>query len=226
MTAAPSGSKPIDDPRVYLAAERTFLAWIRTSISLMGFGFLIARFALFLRAYGLTNGGSAPTHLGLSNAVGVRNGRSGNRRQRSRGRASPRVYRRPQEGRGKPPSGCGKVSYRRRRSGTCWTGDRHTPCHALNGKRGSHAAWNDRSGADGLEHGSAARAGRAGVRRIRRACRRDQTARGRGGHSRANAGRACEEAQTSPRHLADGARGGRRHDDRAARGRSWRRETS
>jgi putative membrane protein len=71
MTAVATGSKPIDDPRVYLAAERTFLAWIRTSISLMGFGFLIARFALFLRAYGLTNGGPAPTHLWLSNTVGV-----------------------------------------------------------------------------------------------------------------------------------------------------------
>ena len=35
--------------RVYLAAERTFLAWIRTSLALMGFGFLIARFALLIR---------------------------------------------------------------------------------------------------------------------------------------------------------------------------------
>ena len=37
------------DPRVYLAAERTFLAWIRTGLSLMGFGFVVARFGLFLR---------------------------------------------------------------------------------------------------------------------------------------------------------------------------------
>ena len=34
----------------YLAAERTFLAWIRTSLALMGFGFVVARFGLFLRA--------------------------------------------------------------------------------------------------------------------------------------------------------------------------------
>jgi putative membrane protein len=38
------------DPRVYMAAERTFLAWIRTGLALMGFGFVVARFGLFLRA--------------------------------------------------------------------------------------------------------------------------------------------------------------------------------
>ena len=37
-------------PRDYLAAERTFLAWIRTGLALMGFGFVVARFGLFLRA--------------------------------------------------------------------------------------------------------------------------------------------------------------------------------
>jgi uncharacterized protein (DUF302 family)/uncharacterized membrane protein YidH (DUF202 family) len=32
----------------YLAAERTLLAWIRTGLALMGFGFVLARFALFM----------------------------------------------------------------------------------------------------------------------------------------------------------------------------------
>ncbi len=36
------------DPRVYMAAERTLLAWIRTGLALMGFGFVVARFGLFL----------------------------------------------------------------------------------------------------------------------------------------------------------------------------------
>ena len=38
-----------NDPRVFFAAERTFLAWIRTGLSLMGFGFVVARFGLFLK---------------------------------------------------------------------------------------------------------------------------------------------------------------------------------
>lgn len=41
------------DPRVYFAAERTFLAWIRTGLALMGFGFVVARFGLFLRELGM-----------------------------------------------------------------------------------------------------------------------------------------------------------------------------
>jgi len=35
--------RPADaDPRNYFAAERTFLAWIRTGLALMGFGFVVA----------------------------------------------------------------------------------------------------------------------------------------------------------------------------------------
>jgi putative membrane protein len=37
------------DPRVYFAAERTMLAWLRTGIAVMAFGFVVARFGLFLR---------------------------------------------------------------------------------------------------------------------------------------------------------------------------------
>src|SRR4051794_17342325 len=40
---------PENDPRIYFAAERTLLAWIRTGLAMMGFGFVVARFGLFLR---------------------------------------------------------------------------------------------------------------------------------------------------------------------------------
>lgn len=51
MPGEPSGKSQVaeQDPRVYFAAERTLLAWIRTGLALMGFGFVVARFGLFLR---------------------------------------------------------------------------------------------------------------------------------------------------------------------------------
>ena len=45
----PTGGAPKAALADYLAAERTLLAWIRTGLALMGFGFVVARFGLFLQ---------------------------------------------------------------------------------------------------------------------------------------------------------------------------------
>jgi putative membrane protein len=58
------------DPRIYMAAERTFLAWIRTGIALMGFGFVIARFGVFLRELDVAARASHP-NTGMSLYVGL-----------------------------------------------------------------------------------------------------------------------------------------------------------
>jgi inner membrane protein YidH len=48
-TDAPTEMRQRAELRDYLAAERTLLAWIRTGLALMGFGFVVARFGLFLQ---------------------------------------------------------------------------------------------------------------------------------------------------------------------------------
>lgn len=54
------------DVRNYMAVERTFLAWIRTGLSLMGFGFVVARFGLFLRELQVANLNIPTKSFGLS----------------------------------------------------------------------------------------------------------------------------------------------------------------
>jgi putative membrane protein len=59
------------DPRVALAEERTLLAWIRTGLALMGFGFVVARFSVFLRELSTTVPGFAIRSTGLSVWIGA-----------------------------------------------------------------------------------------------------------------------------------------------------------
>jgi len=64
----------MSDPRIYLAAERTLLAWIRTGLTVMGFGFVVARFGLFLSLLAAQRGLPAAAVDGtphLSAVVGV-----------------------------------------------------------------------------------------------------------------------------------------------------------
>jgi putative membrane protein len=58
------------DPRVYFAAERTFLAWLRTGITVMAFGFVVARFGLFLRVLRAEEG-EVVTGSGVSPYLGA-----------------------------------------------------------------------------------------------------------------------------------------------------------
>src|ERR1700748_34932 len=62
---------PPADPRIYLAAERTFLAWIRTGIALMGFGFVVARFGLFLRMLQVGASAAPAENFGFSFWIGT-----------------------------------------------------------------------------------------------------------------------------------------------------------
>ncbi len=63
----------LSDPRVFFAAERTLLAWVRTGLTVMAFGFVVARFGLFLRLVSLQQGGpaAAELHTHVSNVIGI-----------------------------------------------------------------------------------------------------------------------------------------------------------
>lgn len=66
-------SEATEDPRTYFAAERTFLAWIRTGLGLMGVGFAVARFGLFLRELqqGQTHAGVHTTGVSVYSGVAL-----------------------------------------------------------------------------------------------------------------------------------------------------------
>jgi putative membrane protein len=59
------------DPRVFFAAERTLLAWIRTGLTVIALGFVVARFGLFLSLLS-RQASSKPIHPTiLSNGIGI-----------------------------------------------------------------------------------------------------------------------------------------------------------
>ena len=66
-------SVPVDKQATeFLANERTFLAWIRTSISIISLGFVIAKFRIWLQD--LAKAGSVsmpPSKLGESFQIGI-----------------------------------------------------------------------------------------------------------------------------------------------------------
>jgi uncharacterized membrane protein YidH (DUF202 family) len=62
--------------RDHMANERTFLAWIRTSIGIMAFGFVVEKFALFIKKLSYFLGKSntfevSPTSVGYSSIFGI-----------------------------------------------------------------------------------------------------------------------------------------------------------
>ena len=73
----PIGGQPGADVRDHLAEERTFLAWIRTCLALMAFGFVVARFGLFLAEIQGTRDGPAVRRTGSHSGSERRLSRSG-----------------------------------------------------------------------------------------------------------------------------------------------------
>ncbi len=67
----PTDGGAVGSARDHLANERTFLAWVRTGVTIMAFGFVVARFGLLLHelAGGPGGGGAAPAPL--SEATGI-----------------------------------------------------------------------------------------------------------------------------------------------------------
>jgi uncharacterized membrane protein YidH (DUF202 family) len=65
-------SKCMHNRRVHMANERTFLAWIRTSIAVMAFGFVVEKFSIFLKqvTFYLGKEGPAP-QTGYSAMIGI-----------------------------------------------------------------------------------------------------------------------------------------------------------
>jgi len=63
----------VADPRVYFAAERTLLAWIRSGLTVIALGFVVARFGLFLALISASSVSTPGAHHSqwLSSTLGI-----------------------------------------------------------------------------------------------------------------------------------------------------------
>jgi putative membrane protein len=67
-----TSNKSVINASDHLANERTFLAWIRTSIALMGFGFVVVKFSLFIKQLSVVLAGKAILPgKGFSASIGI-----------------------------------------------------------------------------------------------------------------------------------------------------------
>ncbi|WP_437185499.1 YidH family protein [Planctomicrobium sp. SH668] len=71
VSAGGEQSNQDGDLSAYFSAERTLLAWVRTGLAMMGFGFVVARFGLFIREIVQLQGTKEVSDQGLSLWVGV-----------------------------------------------------------------------------------------------------------------------------------------------------------
>jgi putative membrane protein len=66
------GKNKKQNAREHLANERTLLAWIRTSIGIMAFGFVVVKFSLFVKQISLLLGKDATIpQNGYSSVIGI-----------------------------------------------------------------------------------------------------------------------------------------------------------
>jgi putative membrane protein len=62
-------TRPESDPRVFFAAERTLLAWLRTGLTIIALGFVVSRFGLFIQLFAVQS--RAPASAGSSSLSAV-----------------------------------------------------------------------------------------------------------------------------------------------------------
>ncbi len=60
------------DPRVFFAAERTLLAWLRTGLTIIALGFVVSRFGLFVQLLAVQSQAAPPAgRQSISAVLGV-----------------------------------------------------------------------------------------------------------------------------------------------------------